>query len=76
MDATSAHEIEQLISHLHKEQKKTIIWVTHNLDQAKRLGEEVWLLMNGVIVEKAKTETFFNAPVKDETKQFIEGAFL
>ena len=76
LDATSAHEIEQLISHLHKEQNKTIIWVTHNLDQAKRLGEEVWLLMNGVIVEKAKTEAFFHSPVKAETKQFIEGAFL
>ncbi|WP_445489784.1 ABC transporter ATP-binding protein [Niallia sp. 03133] len=76
LDIAAAHEIEELIVQLNKEQNKTIIWVTHNLDQAKRLADEVWLLMDGKLIESADSSSFFNTPKHPETRAFLQGALL
>ncbi|MGP7819190.1 ABC transporter ATP-binding protein [Niallia sp. 01092] len=76
LDIAAAHEIEELIVQLNKEQNKTIIWVTHNLDQAKRLADEVWLMIDGKLIESADPTLFFTNPKHPETQAFLQGASL
>lgn len=76
LDLASTHEVEQLIVQLNKEQHKTIIWVTHNLEQAKRLADEVWLIVDGKLIESADTVSFFTAPKQKETLAFLQGALV
>lgn len=72
LDFISAHEVEELILRMNREQSKTILWVTHDLSQAERVGDITWLIMNGKIVEAAPTKTFFSNPKDTRTKEFLE----
>ncbi|MEN3035227.1 MAG: phosphate ABC transporter ATP-binding protein [Candidatus Methanosuratincola sp.] len=54
-------------------QGKTIVLVTHNIFQARRLAKRVGLLLEGEIVEVQETERFFNSPIDPRTRRFIAG---
>lgn len=72
LDSISAHEIEELILRINKERNTTILWVTHDLSQAERVGDQTWLLMDGRMIETAPTGQFFNEPTHELTKEFLE----
>lgn len=40
----------------------TIIWITHNMEQAKRIGDYTALLNKGQLIEYAKTYDFLQIP--------------
>ncbi len=44
LDPTSAKEIEQLILKINRKYGVTIIWITHNLEQARTLSDFTWIL--------------------------------
>jgi ABC-type phosphate transport system, ATPase component len=54
-------------------QGKTIVLVTHNIFQARRLAKRVGLLLEGEMVEVQETERFFNSPMDQRTRRFISG---
>ncbi|MEM2124826.1 MAG: phosphate ABC transporter ATP-binding protein [Candidatus Methanosuratincola sp.] len=54
-------------------QGKTIVLVTHNIFQARRLAKRVALLLEGEMIEVQDTESFFNRPLDPRTRRFIEG---
>ena len=72
LDPLSAHEIEELILRINRDQDTTILWVTHDLSQAERVGDQTWLVMDGRIVEAAPTKLFFSEPKEEQTKQFLD----
>lgn len=72
LDTKAAQGIEELILQINKEHQATILWVTHDLEQAKRVGDYTWLIKDGLIVEAAKTEDLFSNPKKELTKEFLE----
>lgn len=73
LDPTSTKEIEDLIKQINQELGTTVLWVTHNLEQAQRVGTCTWLLVDGQLVEASATQTFFESPKHDLTRQFISG---
>jgi putative ABC transport system ATP-binding protein len=72
LDTISAHEIEELILRINQEQHTTILWVTHDLSQAERVGEQTWLIIDGTIIESASTKQFFSEPKDSRTRHFLE----
>lgn len=54
----------------------TLILVTHNLFQARRLAQQAALLYNGFLVEIAPAEKFFSSPDRPETRAFIQGEMV
>ena len=54
----------------------TIIIVTHNIFQARRIAGEVIFLHEGRIVEKGETEEIFTSPRDPRTKAFVEGRMI
>lgn len=76
IDPYASSEIEKLLKKMNREKKTTIIIVTHNLAQAKRLADDVVLLNKGKIVESQSAVQFFESPQKAETKRFIQGELL
>lgn len=69
LDPISTQKIEELILSL-KEQY-TIIMVTHNLKQAKRISDETIFLRDGEVIEHADTPTFFAKPKHKLTKEYL-----
>lgn len=72
LDPTAAAEVERVIQAIHEAGTK-IVMSTHNLGQARRLGDEVVFLYQGRIREHAPAERFFAAPASAEAEAFIAG---
>ena len=70
LDPKSVREIEQLIVELNRRFGTTIIWITHNIEQARKLGHYTWLLKNGELIEALETEKFFTS-ANPVVKQFL-----
>ncbi|RMG74042.1 MAG: phosphate ABC transporter ATP-binding protein, partial [Nitrospirae bacterium] len=52
---------------------RLLLFVTHNLFQAKRLSQEVIFLYGGRVIEQAEAERFFQYPSSDIARRFIRG---
>lgn len=76
LDPTSVKHIEKIILNWHQQYNTSVIVVTHNLFQAKRLADESILLIDGRVVEKGETTEFFNNPQRVESKQFLDGTMI
>jgi tungstate transport system ATP-binding protein len=72
LDPSATHEIETIIRAFDAAGTK-IVMATHDLGQARRLGDEVIYLHQGRVVERAPVETFFSRPATPEAAAFIKG---
>jgi tungstate transport system ATP-binding protein len=76
LDPANASQIEQIVREEHATRGMTIVLVTHNLFQARRMADRTLLLLEGRVVETAPTETFFEAPAEALTAAFLRGEFV
>jgi tungstate transport system ATP-binding protein len=72
LDPGATHEIEEGIRAIHASGAK-IVLVTHNLGQARRLGDEILFMHRGRIAERSSADRFFRQPASREAAQFLEG---
>ncbi|MCC6210918.1 MAG: phosphate ABC transporter ATP-binding protein [Burkholderiales bacterium] len=72
LDPSATREIEAVIRAFDAGGTK-IVMATHNLAQARRLGDEVLFLHRGRLVERTPVETFFRQPSSAEAAAFIKG---
>ena len=55
---------------------KKILLVTHNIPQAKRLGQDIAFIHRGKVLEHCDKAVFLNHPKVKEINQFLEGEIL
>ncbi len=72
LDPTSTREIETVIRAFDAAGTK-IVMATHNLGQARRLGDEILFLDRGRLVERAPVDRFFSQPQTAQADAFIKG---
>lgn len=68
--------IERLVRQQNDANGTTIIIVTHNVFQSKRLANRVGLMLDGELIEVAPTDSFFNNPQDPRTKAFLSGDLI
>lgn len=73
LDPYNVGLIEQIVTRLNRQHGATIVLVTHNVNQARRLADRVALMLEGRIVETADPHTFFEAPADPRTAAFVKG---
>lgn len=73
LDPYNVGLIETLLQEENQRAGMTMVLVTHNIFQARRVAHRVGLLLDGRLVEITDTETFFTAPAKAETRAFVQG---
>lgn len=76
LDPANVAMIEKLIFHTKTEYKTSIVVITHNMFQAKRISEKLVFLLNGSIVESGDAQEIFNKPKDSRTLDFIEGRMI
>ncbi|MGQ9599248.1 MAG: ABC transporter ATP-binding protein [Anaerolineae bacterium] len=76
LDPYNVGLIEGILRDLNREQGTTLVLVTHNVFQARRLAHRVALLLEGRIVEVAPVEEFFHAPKDPRTAAFVRGEMV
>jgi tungstate transport system ATP-binding protein len=72
LDPTASREIETIIRAFDAAGTK-IVMATHNLGQARRLGDEVIYLQAGRVLERAGIDEFFARPATPEAAAFVKG---
>ena len=73
LDPMSTSKIEELIEDL--SEKFTIVVVTHNMQQAARISDQVAFFLMGELIEMDKSGKIFTNPSDKRTEQYITGRF-
>ena len=74
LDAISRKQLQALTKELHKEFGMTTIFVTHDTDEALKLGDRIAVLQEGEIVQVADSETILAQPANDFVADLFGGA--
>jgi phosphate transport system ATP-binding protein len=73
LDPNATDSIEKLVRTLVPE--ITVVIVTHNLAQARRVADDTMFLNAGRLVEHGSTTQIFENPAQDETARYVGGRF-
>jgi len=74
LDPHSTEAVEELVRRLSSE--LTVVIVTHNLAQAKRLSDATIFFSDGRVVETGPTDELFSRPRRPETARYLGGDHL
>ena len=73
LDPIATLKVEELIEEL--KARYTIVIVTHNMQQAARVADSTVFMLDGEVVEHAKTNTIFTTPKDERTERYVTGKF-
>jgi putative ABC transport system ATP-binding protein len=72
LDLQSKQAVEQLLLDWHSREGVTLIWVTHDLEQARHTSSHVWFMADNTLYENSPTETFFECPTTGLARSFLQ----
>ncbi|MCF7976368.1 MAG: phosphate ABC transporter ATP-binding protein, partial [Phycisphaerae bacterium] len=73
LDAAGTEAVEELLLKLRGHY--TIVIVTHNMAQARRVSDECIYMLNGELIEHGETSSVFLNPKDKRTEEYIEGRY-
>ncbi len=76
IDPSTTSEIEKMLYKINEEEGTTILFVTHNLVQAKRVCNQMMFLHDGRLIEEGPLPELLMNPKEQLTQQFIAGELL
>ena len=71
LDPLTREKLQDDILKLQQNIKKTIVFVTHDMQEALRLGDRICIMKEGKIVQVGAPEEIVNNPVNDFVEEFI-----
>ena len=72
LDPASQMDIESLVKELNGKSGTAVIWITHNLDQAIRIGDYTWVMMDGEVAETGES-ALLHEPATEQVRRFVKG---
>jgi len=76
LDPYNVGLIEDIVREHQRTRGTTVVLVTHNIFQAKRLAHRVGLLLGGRLIEVCDTSAFFDSPTDPRTAAFVRGEMV
>jgi len=75
LDPASIQLIEEIVQNANKSGVK-IVFITHDIGQAKRIADDIIFLNKGEILEYTETNLFFQTPQTKETAAYLDGNII
>lgn len=72
LDVTIQNQIIELLREINEKQKNSMIFITHDLNLARRLCHRIAVMKDGCLVECDATEAVFGNPKEEYTKKLIQ----
>jgi len=72
LDVTIQNQIIELLREINRKQNNAMLFITHDLNLARRLCSRIAVMKDGEVVELGETERIFRNPEKAYTKRLIE----
>lgn len=72
LDPLIRRDMQDELLALQEKMQKTILFVSHDLDEALKLGDRIVLMKDGVIVQQGTAEEILTNPANDYVAKFVE----
>jgi glycine betaine/proline transport system ATP-binding protein len=72
LDPLIRTDMQTMLLDLQTELKKTIVFITHDLDEALRLGDSIVILRDGSIIQQGGSQSILLQPADDYIRRFIK----
>jgi len=76
LDPVNTEIIEDILRSVNRQRRMTILMVTHNMFQARRLASRIIFIYNGRVIEESNPEKFFADPEHEITRKFVTGMMV
>ncbi|MCQ8781308.1 quaternary amine ABC transporter ATP-binding protein [Mangrovibrevibacter kandeliae] len=71
LDPLIRSDMQAILLELQKDLKKTVVFITHDLDEALRLGDRIAILRDGAIVQQGNPQDIVMSPADDYVAAFV-----
>lgn len=72
LDPLIRRDMQQELASLQRRMKKTIVFITHDLDEALQIGDRIVLMKDGRVVQIGTPEEILNKPADAYVERFVE----
>jgi len=73
LDPLIRQDMQDELIKLQERVHKTILFITHDLDEALKIGDRIVLMNEGMVVQTGTAEEILTAPASDYVERFVEG---
>ncbi|KEJ88626.1 quaternary amine ABC transporter ATP-binding protein [Sulfitobacter donghicola] len=73
LDPLIRRQLQDQFLELSRKLKKTTVFITHDLDEAIRMGDQIAIMNDGVIVQTGTPEEIVTNPKDDYVAEFVKG---
>ena len=71
LDPLIRHDMQDLLLDLQREQRRTIVFISHDLDEAVRIGDRIALMQDGRLLQCGTAEDLLCRPDEDAVQEFF-----
>ncbi|MFZ4452792.1 quaternary amine ABC transporter ATP-binding protein [Salibacterium aidingense] len=72
LDPLIRQEMQDELLQLQNKWNKTVVFITHDLDEALKLGDRIAIMKDGAIVQVGTAEQILESPANDYVSRFVE----
>lgn len=72
LDPLIRADLQDLLLEMQKELKKTVIFITHDIDEAMKLGSRIAIMKDGEVVQVGTPEEIRDRPANDYVRRFFK----
>ena len=74
LDPISRTQLQDMLLHLHRAMKTTVVFVTHDMAEAMKLGDRIGVMHNGRLLQVDTPEAIATQPANDFVADLFKGA--
>ncbi|MFJ6543032.1 glycine betaine/L-proline ABC transporter ATP-binding protein [Streptomyces sp. NPDC091385] len=71
LDPLIRRDMQDEVVRLHEEEGRTMVFITHDLSEALKLGDRIALMRDGRVVQLGTPEEIVNSPADDYVREFV-----
>ncbi|GAA3770837.1 glycine betaine/L-proline ABC transporter ATP-binding protein [Streptomyces phyllanthi] len=71
LDPLIRRDMQEEVVRLHREEGRTMVFITHDLNEALKLGDRIALMRDGQVVQLGTPEEIVGSPADDYVREFV-----
>ncbi|WP_156282448.1 ATP-binding cassette domain-containing protein [Paenibacillus sp. NEAU-GSW1] len=75
LDPGSKEMVELMLNEWALSRGTAMIWITHDLGQSRAVSDQIWFLGEGKLLERSGTVAFFERPLTEQARRFIQKTY-
>ncbi len=73
LDPLIRTEMQDELTKLQAKHQRTVVFISHDLDEAMRIGDRIAIMQNGEVIQVGTPDEILNNPANDYVKTFFRG---